>query len=1034
MKTDKNRKQRGSVLLTVVFVMSILIVFLFGTMALAVANNNRAHVNYSSAQTGITARAVAEAAIRAIDNGTSSGQAYADLVGDLGPGGDPIRVPVQVNNSADHNRLGSLGHVEDVIITHAGTKQYYDVTKKSWETRDLLKFTATVRMSGVESTSSVYVLKHEEDDDEGSSSGGAGFVTIANASLPCQTNIVGGAYITLPDLDTAKKYVYSNKHVYRDNDRTGSLNPDDDDTNIEGFGKIQFKDGGHAEVVKTNDENGNVFVPNAFFAQNEGAIVEADLFVNNNMYIQNWSGFVFPGPKTGITVWGDLVFAVNSKDDSKCNYIYLGDKSANLGFTDVPYIYVDGTITGEKGLVTLGNKSDKQDFPLNIFCGTIECGRTYDGADQGSVITGNLYCMDEGGENVITIDHIESGLYNWSESVVKKIHADGDNVDVRGQICSNGNLTLGGTTVEGDVRVEGDLKLESNVTINGNVVVGGHIYSGDTIDSITNLTVSDGYEIYNEYLKSDGERIEVEIPNEVGYYYVYTPELDKSGLYEGKYVAPNGALLDDGTVFVGGEFQKDATIEDVPVPEFVEDIRIYYTMKQDGDRSIRPTDPEAIDSIDFNIQCRFAWGEFKESELDKYYADIEPLKRPGPGGRGEHDDNDLEGFYIKTSVVSGSFTEAAGPGPGGPGGPGVDGKYSIEHGGQRYEYKISTDYVKVAGKTFTYRYSKGGATYPKPEEYLESVNEETDYIYPRYAKRLVILGLDDDNGVNYGAEGKIVRTMEEVLKDVANPYEAAELPEGVSELLSGAKDNVLTSLADGKDFEGNDCYVITENCTLNIANVDKNILITPGENNMLIVIDNLSIQNGKNIFIDDSKGGGNVYFYITGDLVHNGNGGIITKTYYNATKGGGAKFSYNSSTITGYTAIKDLVGDPTPNVFIYGAEGSSFTCQNMGLITANIISPYLELSIHGGTGSGIESFVYNNYDVIKGNYYAGGEFKKVSGTAESTQVVIGCVNVNSAYSKNMLNCIYIPSDDKEITDAYKKDKEFWYKVLYYSEF
>lgn len=66
MNTRKKRKLHGSVLLTVVFVMSILIVFLFGTMALALAANNRAHVNYSSAQTGITARSVAESAVSAL--------------------------------------------------------------------------------------------------------------------------------------------------------------------------------------------------------------------------------------------------------------------------------------------------------------------------------------------------------------------------------------------------------------------------------------------------------------------------------------------------------------------------------------------------------------------------------------------------------------------------------------------------------------------------------------------------------------------------------------------------------------------------------------------------------------------------------------------------------------------------------------------------------------------------------------------------------------------------------------------------------
>ena len=80
MKMKKNRKLKGSVLLTVVFVMAILIVFLFGTMSLAIAASNRSHVNYSSAQTSVTARTVAESAIMALANSSDEGTEYAEAV------------------------------------------------------------------------------------------------------------------------------------------------------------------------------------------------------------------------------------------------------------------------------------------------------------------------------------------------------------------------------------------------------------------------------------------------------------------------------------------------------------------------------------------------------------------------------------------------------------------------------------------------------------------------------------------------------------------------------------------------------------------------------------------------------------------------------------------------------------------------------------------------------------------------------------------------------------------------------------------
>lgn len=1051
MKAAKNRKQRGSVLLTVVSVMSILIVFLFGTMALAVANNNRAHVNYSSAQTGITARAVAESAIDAIGDS----EAYAEAVGELGAGDEPITVKVQLKGDG----VGTLGHVQDIVISHAGTKQYYDVNDKQWHSRDLLKFTATVTMSGVESTSSVYVLKHKSEDEESSSGGGAGFVTVANAALVCQTNIVGGAYISLPDTNEAGKYVYRNSHVDRVLNRTGG---NETGAGIVGFGEMVASDGG---------------ATNAFTLNNSGAIIEADLFVNNNMYVQNWSGFVFPSSKTGITVWGDLLFNQNAID--QVSYRYLGDKSADLPFTDVPYIYVDGEISGRSGVVKLGNGNQGgdplQDFPLNIFCGTINCGdiENNGGMGKNSVIAGNLYCMDEGGNSSIKVKTVRNQLFDWTDSVIKKIKVEDKETYVKGEICSNGNLELGAMTddltVNGDVRVKGDLKISGSkkVIIKGNLVVGGYIVDADNakITAIDPTKLEVTGKIYTDNLSVDPEDIVFDVSNQVGYYYVYTPEQNGSG----KWVGPDGTTpLDDGMAFIDGEYQyiNNATIEGELVPENASDIRLYYTLMQvknneTGEwRSVRPTDievdfadgdyegipaPYAVeDLIHYEIPYLYSWDGFEQAQLAVESADIEDLKKAGPGGRPELNDDELKGFYIKTSIIRSTFGEVADEGS-------VDeGYYFTNHDGKVYQYKIDTEYVKVRNSTFKLRYSKAGVSYPSPDEYLEEINEKNGQIYPKYAERLVLLGLNEPGTTNYGADGKVVKTLQEVLNKVANPYAdyyksdgTEKKPDKVNALYEDASKNNYTDLDDVSFVDGK--YHIGESCVIDIADKFNNtIVITPPETGLLVVVKNLQMQNDNAIIIDDINGKGYVYFYVedSGLFEHIGNGisgaQIITQTYYNALfEKGYKKLSYNSGEIDGYVDVEDTanLGDGSPNVYIYGGKGSEMKIPNMGLITANIISPHLKLEVKGGVSTPIESFVYDGYDVVQGNYYDEGDIEEFPNTGDDVKyLILGCVNVEAANIPNRVNSIYIPSESGGSGGGHRKDANWWYKVLYYNEF
>ena len=110
MKTDKKRSFRGAVLLTVVSVMSLLIIFLTSTLALATAANNRAHKSYSSSQASYTARAAIDSILKAASGDDSFKTAMASLTA-----GNGFDVDVDMEAS-----VAGIGRVDKARVEYAG--------------------------------------------------------------------------------------------------------------------------------------------------------------------------------------------------------------------------------------------------------------------------------------------------------------------------------------------------------------------------------------------------------------------------------------------------------------------------------------------------------------------------------------------------------------------------------------------------------------------------------------------------------------------------------------------------------------------------------------------------------------------------------------------------------------------------------------------------------------------------------------------------------------------------------------------------
>lgn len=1005
MKNEKNRKLKGSVLLTVVFVMAILIVFMFGTMSLAISASNRSHVNYSSAQTSVTARAVAESAIRAIANNSDNGKAYADAIANLGKDStQTLEVGVQLSSDADESL--AMGDVSNVQISYVGTTDFYDPMTLRWETRDVLKFTANVEMAGVVSTSSVYVVKHYDKDAKTDTGGGAGFVTTAGAVLKTQTSVFGGAYIGLPKQDVAKTYNYAGDYATRMASRT--------------FRKV--------EEGKPVEQ---------FYLQNSASVLEADVYVNNDMYIENWSGFIFPKTGTGITVLGDLTFDNNTKDHLK--YIMVNKPSGDITFQEVPYLYVDGKIYGEEGVVVLGPRENNMEetFPFNTFCSSIES------THPDSVINSNVYCMDEGLDSIIKGSK-HTLLYTWAGNTINKIESKRRTTSVGGEICTMGNLTLEDIVIDGDVRVKGNLTINGRVTVNGDVAVEGNIIGtiltanpgpapGDNPDPGANpapgpqngLYASGN--IYCDSLDSNTVKTELEIPNKKGYFYVYDP-IPKSVNGETLYYFCNDTPINDYH-FTDGVLNRDT----LP-PDYVGIPKIYHTMMEN-----EVPNPDA-NGIEYDIAGidlgNLHFYEGVSLDLDQYKFTDEEGKPC---------------FYCETSIVG--FQPSDGN---------TEGYEVIKIGDTEYKYKIKTNYSrKVGSATSKHMVSIGGAV----QKYLDKIGEEE--VYPEYAKRAAVMAYKNSG---YNEDTKIVKTLEEVLTGVADPYKNETLPEGVkgtynnapvyktrAELADAqgiaATADQLTTLgttAQGKPsyvLDGTTYYHVTKgqcttdqwssvvtnaaafinsSCKLQGITFPKDVIIDPGSTQLVIGAapgSTLRFDSGGKILVDDAEGG-DLYLYIdNAATMHFAGNILLTRSYWDLFAKS-KKISFNTPEKEGYIAIETLKNKMKPNVQVFGTTGSTLKIENFDVMSMYVKSPEISANIGGGTGKMCDSFLYNGYDAIVG-----------ADGAKVGQLLIGCFNAKEASdSANQLRSVFIPEDAGDDPIIIDQLNNFWYRPYYYSEF
>ena len=422
MKTEKNRKLKGSVLLTVVSIMALLIVFLTSALVLATASNRRAHRDYSSSQAEYTARAAIDSAIASINQNVNVRAAVQE-----------INAPMYANVSLGNDSLGRLVRtdasgndvfdqitLEPVLDSGGNIKQvyYYDnngVTT-AWHAYNQIKITATVKVGKERKTVSVYaattptsiVPQQTPSNLQGlQTAGGAGFTTTAG-------NI------------------------------TGALN-------------MGLLDSAHGDYTIYNDT----------------VLHEVENFVNGSFNSSGGGIYLdIMSPNSKTTFLGDLT--VGNHTEIKINY----SGSAPQQQQDVPYLFVEGRfkVTGDVD-VNVGASSSNQhsQMPFNIFAGTCELKQLY--------LAGDLYLMDDTGSSVIGSWQAEgSHLYSWTESMSgsnAQFSSSGGNIYCKGDVEFRGK-----TSIPGDVRSAGTVIItnagSNDLHFYGKIVANHVIIRGDT--------------------------------------------------------------------------------------------------------------------------------------------------------------------------------------------------------------------------------------------------------------------------------------------------------------------------------------------------------------------------------------------------------------------------------------------------------------------------------------------------------------------------------------------------------------------------
>lgn len=989
MKTEKKRSLKGAVLFTVVSVLAIMIIFMTCTLAMSAAANKRARKTYSTSQSSYTARTAIDSILAAV--GTDKN--FSKSIRDLTNTGDSMDVIVELNNA-------SMGSIDNAKITYKGTKKVFDPDENvnTWVERNLYEITADVTIGGETTTIKSNVLQDPPQPPPGNGNGAA-FLTYGDGlDIANHAGLFGGSYIGMGEWEksTGESLIsnWQSSLIYNEwNPVIGKM--------------IVLADKGYQSGKTYTVQNQSIMsVP---------AVINGNLKMANSKiaYVYSYRGSGINNP--GIQIWGDFVTSSGGSGGvvslQMSDYVRDDIKKNGYKFIDMPYLFVDGTISGDK--MTIGNDG----LPLNIFCDNMI------NLSNELTVYADVYCMDREGTSRIATT--SSKLHKWSSSV---INGGVSYSTMGGNFYSKGSLDIKAETkFEGDVRIERDLILTSGqqLTVDGNLVVGGRIIINDpsklavggTIYADSNkigVSVADPA-IAEKYEKQEIKQYKAAFnidhinwtENKTDMY-IYGDQLDAVGKELGE------TLNKDATEFPPKNISEAQwnSIEGYCKPSWDHPERYHYVEKDH---------PENILSEEeYNKKVNTG---FNKTDIGKpvtavslYTEDIYPSRAEKETLMGVHwpvkgienrvttlsDDNDelknkIDGTKYTSINVPAAITQSCT----------LNGEFNSE-------IKIKSSegndvYVLLEDVNFN-------CTNPELNSAFISVDETAG------GKVYFVLKGNVVSNYNYttdDADKKLIKTVYNWMDEFALENNKKKPQATCVEVNANDSnfDEVLKNAITSAASAGHNHVKINGNAGFEF---DKDVHIAPLEqetSELWITLNGTAFKNGAKIIIDDVKSGhrygGKVNFYIEGKCSFAVSGGIITQSFIDIQSQDKIYIFGNNalkSTIPEYKNMSDAEREQktytAPRVYIYGAENSELSGRNGTYFTAYVhaIDTKYDVPTAFEDENLVKKIIYDGYPLSK--------MLATDGLAGMKRIAcVGMLDAKGAYFQNEALSLYVDESD-----------------------
>lgn len=448
-------KKKGTVLMTVVGVMMVLVVFLISTLVLTASSNRRSYYTYFETQ----AQYAAQAALDAVTNSAYSNNAFYNWVStkvtkEAGPQAVTVDfADISGIQFTNNNKVVecTIERVDDDYIWDADTKAIHG--QRAW------KITATASVGRGRNQSDYTVVNYIYENYRPSSS-------VLDNSVANNAN--GSTYNYTYEGDSgsgrggSKIGAMTRLCAASTNNNFACLGPNKSGMSLIPPGKGNYRNAADFDTTLNNN-----------------CVAVGDTVIVGNIYSNVELKTQFQQKGEGFMIWGDW-----NGGNANCTYWYanLNAKNAPTSYKDVNYVYVDGTLRPGQTNFFIGfdsaNNTCLTAYPVNVYAGSID---TATGGQNSKTVAvmGDTFLYDT------QMDSVWRGFGGSNIAAFIDNNINGNNAYLREQkisgniFCNNKSLEIIGDQpfrVDGDLvftNPSGTLKLSGNVTVSGKIICAG---------------------------------------------------------------------------------------------------------------------------------------------------------------------------------------------------------------------------------------------------------------------------------------------------------------------------------------------------------------------------------------------------------------------------------------------------------------------------------------------------------------------------------------------------------------------------------